>query len=325
MVNSFVSVSTDAVNQAEVIEYWSDQVKEIYGGIASDFRFTSNRFDASFERANFGGGKIAVFQAGPHEGDRLERHIAKDGVNLFYVALIRKGIGSFSYKNKEIYWQEGDVFSGTIGDPFHFQLGSDVEFTQIFFDIAWVRSFLPVPEDLLVCELSRTSGWGKALAAIMRELAPRTVNRLILPSSVIAEQIGGLLALSLGPDVECLRSSRGSLLRRLRGAMQDRLFDASLGPAQFAREHGISVRTLHNLFSAVGTSFMAELISMRLDRAKSLLEDRRFDGKTIIEIALLVGFINADHFSARFRKAFGVSPTAYRARRQEKRVQISMS
>jgi AraC-like DNA-binding protein len=47
-----------------------------------------------------------------------------------------------------------------------------------------------------------------------------------------------------------------------------------------------------------------------------MLEDIRFNACTIAEIAQMSGFSNADHFSVRFRKSFGVPPTAYRWQRQ---------
>jgi AraC-like DNA-binding protein len=66
------------------------------------------------------------------------------------------------------------------------------------------------------------------------------------------------------------------------------------------------------LFAAAGTTFSNELYGFRLQRAERLLQDRRFDGVGIAEIAWNCGFSEPSHFSRRFRKCFGVPPTAYR-------------
>ena len=43
--------------------------------------------------------------------------------------------------------------------------------------------------------------------------------------------------------------------------------------------------------------------------------DTRFAGLTIIEVAARCGFLEPSHFARRFRKAYGVGPTQFRAAR----------
>jgi AraC-like DNA-binding protein len=164
--------------------------------------------------------------------------------------------------------------------------------------------------------LVKCSGWGRSLASVMDTLAPEHAHQLALPPEDIVDQIGALLALAAGHDRPELKTSQRAALGRLRRAMQDCLHDPTLTPARFAKQHGVSKQTLHALFAATGSSFGRELISMRLDYAKSLLADQQFRAKSIAEISALAGFAHPSHFARRFLEAFGLSPSAFRNPRQ---------
>ena len=65
-------------------------------------------------------------------------------------------------------------------------------------------------------------------------------------------------------------------------------------------------RVIHKHF---GVSFSELVTEMKIDHAREYL---RNTGKHISDIAILVGYESADHFSRMFRKAEGLSPAAYR-------------
>lgn len=176
----------------------------------------------------------------------------------------------------------------------------------------WLSEFIPTPDDM-VFRPPPSPAWGQALAALLDAVGPESLHQLPpLPAS-LPQQVASLLALAFfRPTGTPLKSSREMTLRRLRQDMRDRLYDHNLDPAAFAVQEGISKRTLHALFAAAGTSFRSELITMRLCRARDLLEDPRFAAKNVAEIALLAGFANTSHFCRRFREMFGRSPAAYR-------------
>lgn len=316
MVKRLTRITTDGLTPSQAKEYWADHVGVACHSVQFDFQ-PGERFEGSVEYEKLGFGKLTHFRLnGGHETFRTPKDISKDKEESLYLALVRDGSGSISSRGRDVSWETGHVYCGGISDPYQFMADRYLEFSIIFFDMAYIRSAISCPEDIFLRELTTASGWGKALTAVMQEITPRTVNHLALPPSAVADHIVGLLALSAGPDPDPLRSNRRSFLERLRRELWEQLFDPTLSPTRFAAEQGISVRTLHATFAAAGSSFMKELIVMRLSRARSLLEDRRFDSKTIGEIASLVGFMDAAHFTARFRKAFGIPPMAWRLRKQ---------
>ena len=73
-----------------------------------------------------------------------------------------------------------------------------------------------------------------------------------------------------------------------------------------------SVRYLHAIYSASGTSCGRELIRVRLERAQRLLLDPTEPSRLIDDIAWQCGFSDASHFRRRFRALYGVSPSTMR-------------
>ena len=98
------------------------------------------------------------------------------------------------------------------------------------------------------------------------------------------------------------------------------IIDAHLGESNFgadrlADEVGMSRRNLTRRVEAVAGAAPAELIRrLRLERASQLLAAH---AGTVAEVAYSVGFKSPSHFSAAYRKAFGISPKEQAERTDE--------
>jgi len=80
-----------------------------------------------------------------------------------------------------------------------------------------------------------------------------------------------------------------------------------------AHEAALSPYYLTRQFTAqVGVPPYRYLIGLRIDRAKALLRDSEF---TVTQICHRVGFNSLSHFTTTFRRHTGLSPSAYRRRR----------
>lgn len=88
------------------------------------------------------------------------------------------------------------------------------------------------------------------------------------------------------------------------------LGDPELSPVTLAGAHHISLRYLHRLFQAEGTTVCGVIRRRRLESSRSDLVDT---DRPIYEIAARWGFRRPADFSRLFRVAYGMTPTEYRA------------
>ncbi|MFX4291029.1 AraC family transcriptional regulator [Streptomyces bohaiensis] len=101
----------------------------------------------------------------------------------------------------------------------------------------------------------------------------------------------------------------GPLLRRIAEAVREDPADRR-GPAEWARELGVSTRTLARAFSAeTGTSFGRWVTGVRAQHAIGLLT-ASWD---VERVAAEVGYRSASAFGVAFRRATGLTPGRFRA------------
>ena len=94
-----------------------------------------------------------------------------------------------------------------------------------------------------------------------------------------------------------------------------RLHDPGFDREALADALGISVRGLTRLFASLQISPSEYIRTRRLEQCRcALLASAEM---TVTEIALSNGFNDSSQFSSAFRKEFGMSPSAYRATRNE--------
>lgn len=103
------------------------------------------------------------------------------------------------------------------------------------------------------------------------------------------------------------------LLRQIETYLRANLRRGDLSAEEVAAAHHISVRRLYRLWSDHGLSLRQWIIGERLELARRMLADPRHAERTIGWIARACGFRDASHFTRRFRAAYGVGPSEWRA------------
>ena len=121
-------------------------------------------------------------------------------------------------------------------------------------------------------------------------------------------------ALVAAVDEEPFRSGgRGqSLITVAKSYICQHLADPDLGAEAVARAMFISVRQVYKLWETQPRSLGQWILARRLDAARRELTSPRRRNQTIAAIAGRWGFVDATHFSRRFRQAYGMSPREWR-------------
>lgn len=149
---------------------------------------------------------------------------------------------------------------------------------------------------------------------VREELMRRKASPLFLQG--IAQTIAIHLARNYAETVTEPRSGSPSLpgykLRQITDWMAERIAD-EFNLSQLAAQAGLSKFHFNRLFkSATGLSPSQYHIHLRMDAAKRLLRETK---KSVVEIALDVGYATPSHFAQLFKREVGLPPSDYRRQR----------
>jgi AraC family transcriptional regulator, positive regulator of tynA and feaB len=122
-----------------------------------------------------------------------------------------------------------------------------------------------------------------------------------------------LVEKAVSAEVTAAKSPGDLALERIFEYISHNLHDPNLSPETLAKEHGISVRYLHLLFSRRQLQVATWIRQRRLERCRGDLTSAP-DAVTITSIALKWGFNDSSHFSRLFSNTYGEAPNAYRRR-----------
>ncbi|OYN96204.1 AraC-like ligand-binding domain-containing protein [Enemella evansiae] len=124
--------------------------------------------------------------------------------------------------------------------------------------------------------------------------------------------IGALLSTAALAKMDDRMHRHLPLILRVREHILANLGDPELGPDSIARAVFVSTRHLHELFREQGTTVSAWIRKQRIQAICRDLENPMLAHRQISQIANAWGYADASHFSRSFRRALGVSPSAYR-------------
>lgn len=159
----------------------------------------------------------------------------------------------------------------------------------------------------------RASNW-RGIAAQTAGPRPALAQRTAAAArELIALALEPLAAPPAAPTAPAPTSSAlaDALVWRGRDAIGRRLTEPQLAPAVVAADVGVSLRRLQEAFQQHGCTLADCIWDMRLELARSLLT--RQPRAPIRVIAQRAGFVDAAHFSRRFRQRFGLTPSEYGA------------
>ena len=113
-----------------------------------------------------------------------------------------------------------------------------------------------------------------------------------------------------GPDSGRVGSQPCHIRRAL--ALMEANFAAKLSRVEMARTAGLSVSYFSKLFTqCIGLSPHQYLVRCRLRHSKKLLATPE-ENLSLVDVAAEAGFADQAHFCRHFRRAYGVSPLAFR-------------
>ena len=300
--------TTTRVPGPKAIDYWnevlSDNVIEL--DVASDMASGFGGHIAASPLA----GQAAFLISATHNQRAVHDAGGRRAGENYVLIHMRSGQMNLSASAGATRLAVGDSVLLSSTEAFRFESPECTSSLVLQFSHAWLQRWLPRADDCVGRRVAGDTSWGRTLSSALWNIEPSTVSTWQHPPADVAEQVAGLLTLALEPARK--PTGRDALTARLRDIVRQRLDDPDLSPGDVAAQAGISKRYLHQLFAGTGATFKQTLLRLRLEMACRLLDNRANDGLTITAIAIHCGFADAGYFTRVFRRATGVTPSAYR-------------
>jgi AraC family transcriptional activator of tynA and feaB len=312
--------STDAVPPAQRLDYWIDAVCE--GFLEMDVTSSlAGSFGATLESAPLGAIGVNRVRGSAQDVYRRRRAIAQSRSNYYYLLCKTDSPWVAVQDGRSARMLPGDLVLVDSRRCYELRLLQSADTLSLELPTAWVESWLPDAGGQVARRIDGQSGWGRVLSGFAQQLSPQGALKPPLPAALLTDHLGGLLALAAraaceagGPAVPS-ESARAALRRRVLDATRERHAEPGLTAAGVARGLGISERGLHRCLCEGSTTFAAALTGFRMQVARRMLGDARFDRLSIAEIGLRVGLADASHFVRQFSRHLGMTPGAWRRQR----------
>lgn len=285
---------------------------------AADISFFPDApFHSRSEFLKFGDIAVSQLDANIQSAIRTQRHVEADTRGDYIIGTMFNGASSLiRQEGREAIRGVGQAMLYTNAAPIEAQHDGPVAFRGVTVPRALLAERLPNFEDLAVKPLAASP----ALRHLERYLAI-VIDSDIDADLVLKDNVGthliDLVALVLGArgDSAELATGRGLRAARLQDVIANiraRFADASFSPSELARNLGLSPRYVQELLQQTGSSFTERVTELRLQKARKMLLDTRYNRSKISDIAYACGFNEVSYFNRCFRRRFGASPRHYR-------------
>jgi AraC-like DNA-binding protein len=249
--------------------------------------------------------------AGRAQLERTAAEIRADSRDSYAVYIPVHGVQEIRQLNRDSVCSPESLTLVSLSEPYRQIKLGDNDTLYLLIPRRFVDERVIHGEDICSRPVCAQAGMGRlaadTVAALGREAAKLNDADFLGAARAAGDLV--LLALAGAADVMSnVRSVRASNLARAKRIIRARLEDADLSLSDIARECGLSLRYLHDLFRDDECTVREYLHGERLRLARHMLERAPAGTAAVTDICMRCGFSNPSQFSTAFRRAFGVSP-----------------
>ncbi|WP_433755694.1 helix-turn-helix domain-containing protein [Nocardia sp. CA-135398] len=251
---------------------------------------------------------VAATRCSVHRGGR---QLARDDSDVFGIQLLISGQEMVGHGRSSAHVRAGNVIVWDSTRPFTAEALSPL-----------VKRTVIIPRERALASCPRLAGVAgsplRGRASLVRLFTAFT-DQLIheLPNldaigrrSAAAATFEFLRGLVGSSAYTAAVASRTALREAVELYIDEHLTYAGLSPESIAAAHGISLRTLYNLFEGESESIAARVRRRRLEGARAQLATT--NPPSVTDVTFSWGFSDVAHFSRVFRRHFGEPPSAVR-------------
>lgn len=233
---------------------------------------------------------------------------ALDGVDVYYLC---GGQMSFEDERGTTELAAGDIAIVNWNAPFEAR-ASSFEMLALGLPPQLRRPSAPARRDTICRKVDHGSALATCLGTVLQSILKGHRTLAAGEAAVLQNTVVEAVRYLDEPQAPVLTASQQDTLTQVKGRALQLLQLPELTPASLAETSGISIRTLHRLFSLSGTTVCDWLRDVRLERCWNELADPRALNMTVAEVAFTWGFSDLRTFNRAFLTRYGVNPGAVR-------------
>lgn len=302
-------------SRAQRVDYWKDVICQAV--LDAEMTLPAPRetamFNGSIYSLNQAGARFINFRSSAHKVTRTRCQIDRNDNTYFMVGLQRYGRGLMTQAGDAVVLNPGDIGIIDSGLPFELNFPDAVDRRVVMLPKPLLRYRLKsggplrLESDSLISPLV-----GQIIHTLTERERPLSDAQVHFMLQSLADYLAGNLGLHGFPTDK--QSATRDGFDTVVAYVSSNLTSSELTAASTAFAAGISLRTLHRLFSKFADcTFEQYVIKQRL----SLARQRLISGAvtSVSDAAFEAGFNDLSHFTKRFSAAYGLRPSSLLRRR----------
>ncbi len=321
--NCWITANFDARRDRHAFDQWRESLAEVLD--VSVDKEAQKHFRARVSLAKAGYGLLMKTKADEQMMSRSVRHVRRDAVDHFCIALLRSGINDGNYDGVS---SRADASSILFVDDARASRRHYSRFDALR---------LLIPRSRLSAELRGTNVHGltvpvaQAGAALLASHIQGLARRIHQLDDVQSEAaieaamllLPGALNAALPPADRDDPAFDRPMISMIKTHIDQNLYGFAPSPAAISRAFGLSRSSLYRLFESEG-GVVRYIINRKLDLGRRLLNRNADEGVFIRTVAHTVGFKSEAHFSRAFKARFGLTPREARQMCLEHKIQTAL-
>jgi AraC-like DNA-binding protein len=300
-------------------EYWKHVLSDTFVPLEVSSPSGEADFRGRLRGCDLGGLRLIEVHAEPHTARRTARLTRVAPAGCYKIGVQLRGTAVLIQDGREAMLTPGDFTFYDTDRPYTLAFSDPHRMLVLVFP----RDTLGLPQpQLAALTATRFSGREGGMASLIGPFLGQVAELLdevgcgggvgLRLAGNVVDLLGTVLAERLDRVPAEPDAAHRALMLQITAFIEDHLGEADLAPGQIAAAHHISLRQLHKLFHASGTTVAGWIRHRRLERCGHDLRDPRCATRSVAAVGARWGYPDPAHFSRLFKAAYGMGPRDYR-------------